>query len=167
MRQTRMHGVRWESPPGFKCQTQSTRVRNSSRGSVGPDLRQRRFTRPGSFGHGFKKLGLPHWLALARYVDFPPPWLGRMPSVLNGKGVIKGVNSRRIFHWITIDSLTGQRQIRDRPGATLARTLPYAAALYQSPSTSEFRASPGLRHLLPLSDQSHYQRHHQYDSHSA
>src|SRR5450759_4169391 len=25
MRQTRMHRVRWESPPGFKCQTQSTR----------------------------------------------------------------------------------------------------------------------------------------------
>src|SRR5215203_2265056 len=26
MRQTRMHPVRWESLPGFKCQTQSTRV---------------------------------------------------------------------------------------------------------------------------------------------
>src|ERR1019366_3509647 len=26
MRQTRMHPVRWESPPGFKCQTRSTRL---------------------------------------------------------------------------------------------------------------------------------------------
>jgi hypothetical protein len=25
MRQTRMHPLTWESPPGFKCQTQSTR----------------------------------------------------------------------------------------------------------------------------------------------
>jgi hypothetical protein len=28
MRQTRMRPVRWESPPGFKCQTQSTRLAN-------------------------------------------------------------------------------------------------------------------------------------------
>jgi hypothetical protein len=30
-----------------------------------------------------------------------------MPSVLNGNGVIKGIDSRRLSHWITIDSLAG------------------------------------------------------------
>jgi hypothetical protein len=89
-----------------------------------------------------------------------------MPSVLNGNGVIKGIDRRRLSHWFTIDGLAGQQQILNAPGATLARTLPCAAALYQSPSTLEFRASPGLRHLLPLASLIRYQRHHQFNSHS-
>ena len=90
-----------------------------------------------------------------------------MPSVLNRKGVIKGIDSGRLSHRITIDGLAGQQQILNRSGATLARTLPCAAALCQSPSTLEFRATPRLRHLLPLASLIRYQRHHQFDSHSA
>ena len=85
-----------------------------------------------------------------------------MPTVLNGKRVIEGIDRRRLSHWITIDGLAGQQ-----PGATLARTLPYAAAPYPNPSTSEFRESPGLRRLLPLASLIRYQRHHQFDSHLA
>jgi hypothetical protein len=35
MRQTRIRRVRWESPPGFKCQTQSTRERATAVHSSG------------------------------------------------------------------------------------------------------------------------------------
>jgi len=34
MRQTRMHPVSWESPPGFKCQTRSTRYAYWALGSI-------------------------------------------------------------------------------------------------------------------------------------
>lgn len=79
-----------------------------SRRSVGADLCQRRFAGAGSFGHGLITIGLPHWFALARYVDLPPPGFESMPTVLNGKGVIEGIDRRRLSHWITIDGLAGQ-----------------------------------------------------------
>jgi hypothetical protein len=114
-----------------------------SSGSVGPKFRQSRFAGSRSFGHRFKKLGLPHRLALARRVYLPSPGSGRTPFVLNGEGEIRGVESGSLFHPRAIEIPIGQRPIRRRHGATSTHTLVRAAVLPRSPSTAEFHASPG------------------------
>src|ERR1039458_7272799 len=82
---------------------QNRRPVTPSSGSVGPQFRQCRFACSGSLGHGFKKVRLLHWLALARRVNFPSPGSGWTPFVLNGEGVIKGVERWGLFHPSTIE----------------------------------------------------------------
>ena len=137
----------------------------ASSGLVGAELRQCCFPRPGSFGHGCKKLRLSHWLALARRVNLPSPGFGWTPFVLNGEGVIGGVESWGLFHWRTIEVLIGWRQFWKRYGVTSIRTLPRARVLSPSPSTAEFHVNPGSRHRLPSPGQSHRWRRRRYDSH--
>ena len=137
----------------------------ASSGLVGAELRQGCFPRPGSFGHGCKKLRLSHWLALARRVNLPSPGFGWTPFVLDGEGVIGGVESWGLFHSRTIEVPVGRRQIWNRHGATLIRTLPRAAVLSQNPSIAEFHVNPGSRHRRLSPGQSHRQHRHRYDSH--
>jgi hypothetical protein len=100
-------GLLFRSQPRARPSADTLRELPSS-GPIGPEFRQRCFAGSDSLGHCFKKIRLPHWLALARSINLPSPRPGWTPSVLDCESPINGVKGWGLFHPRTIEMLVAQ-----------------------------------------------------------